>query len=207
MSRSSLNLVILGGPNGAGKTTISREVLDETLGVVDFVNADVIASGLSGFNPEQAAFTASRIMLARLKELASARADFAFETTLASRTFAPWIRSLAESGYKPHLVYVWLRSPRLAASRVRGRIRKGGHSIPEPVIYRRYARSASNLFNLYIPLIDAARGTTRIYDNSGSELELLATRIDAEWSIYNARVFDRLNEVVNAHEEKEPDDR
>jgi predicted ABC-type ATPase len=94
----SPSIVIIAGPNGAGKTTISRAVLAETLGIEHFVNADAIAAGLSGFSPQTAAFQAGRIMLARLRELAAARESFAFESTLASRTFAPWLSACAAGG-------------------------------------------------------------------------------------------------------------
>src|SRR2546423_2715906 len=113
----SPSVIVLGGPNGAGKTTISRAVLGGVLGLAEFVNADVIAQGLSGFDPERAAFAAGRIMLARLRELAHERANFAFETTMASRTFAPWLAELRRAGYRVHLVFVFLRTPELAIRR------------------------------------------------------------------------------------------
>jgi predicted ABC-type ATPase len=98
------SVVIIGGPNGAGKTTISKAVI-ATLGLpMEFVNADVIAQGLAGSNPERAAVAAGRIMLARLRELADARESFAFETTLASRSFVPWLSTLRGSGYRVHLI-------------------------------------------------------------------------------------------------------
>src|SRR5689334_23144253 len=93
------SVFVLGGPHGAGKTTASRTVLAETLGVMTFVNADVIAGGLAGFDPDSAAVEASRIMLQRLHALAEQRADFAFETTLAARSYAGWLRDLRSSGY------------------------------------------------------------------------------------------------------------
>ncbi|MBY0263551.1 MAG: zeta toxin family protein, partial [Phycisphaerales bacterium] len=114
-------MMLIGGPNGAGKTTISRKAIAETVGVPEFVNADAIAIGLSGFNPDLAAMAAGRVMLGRLRELAAERRDFAFESTLASRSFAPWLKSLVESGYQFHLTFVWLRSPELAVRRVRKR--------------------------------------------------------------------------------------
>jgi predicted ABC-type ATPase len=93
-------VVVIAGPNGAGKTTIAPRLLRDALAVSEFVNADPIATGLSAFRPESVAMAAGRVMLARLKALATAREDFAFETTLASRSFAPWLRSLRASGYR-----------------------------------------------------------------------------------------------------------
>ncbi len=155
-------VVLIGGPNGAGKTTISRAVIAESLYLTEFVNADFIAQGLSGFDPQRVAFQAGRLMLTRLHELAAQRASFSFESTLASRTFAPWIRELIECGYDFHLVYCWLRSADIAVRRVRARVKKGGHHVPEETIRRRYARSAANFWHLYKPLAQ----TWRLYDNS-----------------------------------------
>lgn len=163
-------IIILAGPNGAGKTTISREVLANTLGITEFVNADVIASGLSGFDPERVAFAAGRIMLARLHELADSNTSFAFESTLASRTFAPWLKRQMTRGYEVHIVYSWLHSPELAVRRVRARIQRGGHSVPPDVVRRRYSQSISNFWNLYRPL--ALRWL--VLDNSGESLEWIA---------------------------------
>lgn len=197
-------VVVIGGPNGAGKTTISRAVLAETLGITEFVNADTIAAGLSAFEPERAALAAGRVMLARLRDLAAARADFAFETTLASRTFAPWLAGLAADGYEVHILYVWLRTPGLAVRRVRARVREGGHGIPEEVVRRRYTRSASNLFRLYLPLAS----TWRLYDNSGRALRLIAAGPTPDGPrdtlIHDARAFARLQETARADDQAPP---
>jgi predicted ABC-type ATPase len=146
------HVVLLAGPNGAGKSTAAPALLRDTLGTTEFVNADSIAQGLSGFDPEQAAIAAGRVMLARLRELARRREDFAFETTLASRSFAPWLEELATQGYAVHLVYLWLPSPALAVERVAQRVRLGGHSVPVETIQRRYAAGLRNFFSLYRPL-------------------------------------------------------
>jgi predicted ABC-type ATPase len=124
------SVVILAGPNGAGKSTVAPALLHGALAVNEFVNADVIASGLSAFDPESAAIAAGRVMLSRIRELASQRVNFAFETTLASRSFAPWLRQLATSGYAVHLVYLWLPSADFAVERVAERVRAGGHNVP-----------------------------------------------------------------------------
>lgn len=163
-SRSPV-VVVLGGPNGAGKSTVAPEVLGAHLGIASFVNADVIARGLSGFAPQAADLAAGRIMLARLRELASAREDFAFETTLASRTFGPWLRYLRAGGYEMHLYYVWLRSSDLAVERVRRRFESGGHSVPEADVRRRYVRSAANFFQIYKPIAKS----WQVSDNSDTQ--------------------------------------
>jgi predicted ABC-type ATPase len=169
------SIVVIGGPNGAGQTTISKAVLADTLGIRHFVNADTIAQGLCGFAPERASFAAGRLMLRRLHELAEARESFAFESTLASRTFAPWLRQQSAHGYSISLVYVCLRSAALAVRRVRHRVRLGGHDVPAETVHRRFVRSAHNLFHLYLPL---AHSWT-IYDNSSSGPARLVARRSA----------------------------
>jgi predicted ABC-type ATPase len=162
MAAARPNVVVIAGPNGAGKSTIAPDVLRGAMSVVEFVNADWIAQGLSAFDPEGAAMAAGRIMLARLKELAEQQVSFAFETTLASRSFAPWIAKLRQSGYAFHLVYVWVPSPDVAVGRVALRVGEGGHNVPEDVVRRRYAGGLRNFFELYQPIAD----TWRCYDST-----------------------------------------
>ena len=135
------NLVILAGPNGAGKSTSAPFVIDELMALGAFVNADVIARGLSAFDVGGVGFQAGRIMLERLEELAAQRADFAFETTLASRTFAPFIRRLRAHGYHVQLVHVWVNSADLCIERVRNRVISGGHFVEDEIVRRRYDNS------------------------------------------------------------------
>lgn len=149
------DLVVIAGPNGAGKSTAAPWLLRDCLGIKDYVNADVIASGLSGFRPESVAAEAGRIMLQRLRSLADAGRDFAFETTLASRSFAAWIVGLKrDRGYRFFLVFLSLPDPELAVRRVAIRVKLGGHSIPEDVILRRHGRGIANLRRLYAPIAD-----------------------------------------------------
>src|SRR5205823_5999398 len=128
-SSTSPQVVVVGGPNGAGKTTCAAALLPEDLQIRQFVNADTIAAGLSAFAPDTVAVQAGRLMLSRIAELAQQRHDFAFETTLASRSFAPFLRRIQREGYLVHVIYVWLRSPELAIERVRDRVRRGGHHV------------------------------------------------------------------------------
>jgi predicted ABC-type ATPase len=128
MAEQSPTVIVIAGPNGAGKSTSAPVLLPKTLEVLEFVNADTIASGLSAFRSESVAVEAGRIMLRRLAELAGERANFAFETTLASRSFAPWIAGLRQTGYLFHLVFLWLPTPDLAIKRVLARVRQGGHN-------------------------------------------------------------------------------
>ena len=170
MTKRRPHVVVLAGPNGAGKSTAAPTLLRGRLGVTEFVNADTIARGLSAFSPEHAAIEAGRIMLARLRQLASQRRDFAFETTLASRTFAPRLVEWTQEGYAFHLVYLWLPNADFALARIRARVRLGGHDVPEETVRRRYRRGVVNFFALYQPLAT----TWRFYDNSGDHPRLVA---------------------------------
>ncbi len=154
--------MVLAGPNGAGKSTAGPALLRDTLGLMEFVNADTIARGLSAFAPERAALAAGKLLLRRVRDLAARRSDFAFETTLASRTFAPWLARLKQDGYRVHLIFLWLPSPKMALRRVADRVRQGGHDVPEEVVRRRYFSGRRNFFVLYRPLADG----WRVYDNS-----------------------------------------
>jgi predicted ABC-type ATPase len=162
MSDPAPNVVVLAGPNGAGQSTAASRVLRDVAGIAEFVNADVIARGLSAFEPERAALAAGRIMLARLRELARQRVGFAFETTLASRTFAPWLAELIRLGYQFHLVFLWLPSADMAVARVAARVQEGGHNVPEETIRRRYETGLVNFFKLYQPMAT----TWKLCDNS-----------------------------------------
>lgn len=164
-------MLILAGPNGAGKSTLAPFLLRDELRIDHFVNADEIARGLSAFAPDSEAMAAGRLMLQRLNELKSQRATFAFETTLASRSFAPWVAALKESGYSARLVFLYLNTADLALARVAQRVRQGGHTVPEPTIRRRYVRGLRNLRDLYIPLMDE----WTVYNVSTGCLEAIAT--------------------------------
>jgi predicted ABC-type ATPase len=158
-------------------------LLQGALAVNEFVNADVIARGLSAFDPESAAIAAGRVMLARIRELAEQRVSFAFETTLASRSFAPWLQDLRASGYTVHLFFLWLSSPDLAVQRVTYRVRSGGHDVPADTIRRRYRAGIRNLFSLYQPVVTS----WAVYNCSGPRSQLVAEGLES----VPLKVYDR----------------
>src|SRR2546421_789027 len=174
MSDTNPQIIVIVGPNGAGKTSLAPFLLQDRYGEFPFVNADAIASGLSAFEPESVAIEAGRLMLNRLHDLSERRESFAFESTLAARSYAPWLTRLREQGYEVHLLFVWLRSVDLAIERVAERVRRGGHNIPSEELRRRYRRGIINLFELYMPVVDA----WAIYDNSDrDQASLVATGV------------------------------
>ena len=137
-------LYIIAGCNGAGKTTASYTILPDMLRCNEFVNADEIARGLSPFNPESMAIEAGRLMLRRMNDLLNEGADFAFETTLSTRTYSKFIDRAHAQGYFVSLLYFWLPTPKQAVERVAKRVSEGGHNIPASVVCRRYATSQHN---------------------------------------------------------------
>ena len=156
------NLYIIAGCNGAGKTTASYSILPTILDCKEFINADEIAKGLSPFQPETVSFEAGRIMLNRIEELLNKEVDFAFETTLATKSFAQTVQKAQSKGYTVTLLFFWLNSIDLAKQRVALRVSEGGHNIPLEVIERRYQRGINNLFDLYLPICD----NVMAFDNS-----------------------------------------
>ena len=143
------NLYIIAGCNGAGKTTASFTILPEIIFCKEFVNADEIAKGLSPFQPERVAFEAGRIMLNRINELLNGVESFAFETTLATKSYKNKIKQAKEKGFTVTLLFFWLQNVDLAKERVRIRVTEGGHNIETNVIERRYVNGIKNLFNIY----------------------------------------------------------
>ena len=168
-------VVVIGGPNGAGKTTTAPYLLQGPLRVTEFVNADPIAQGLSFLQPQSMAVAAGRVMLQRLNTLAEAREDFAFETTLSARSFAPWLRRLRASGYRAHLAFLSLPNPEIAIARVAQRVEQGGHGVPEAVIRRRFVSGLRNFFEIYRSVVD----TWQLFDNAGSQPRLVASQDSA----------------------------
>ncbi|MDH4462121.1 MAG: zeta toxin family protein [Spirosomataceae bacterium] len=168
----SKNLYIIAGCNGAGKTTASYSILPTILNCKEFVNADEIAKGLSPFQPENVSFEAGRIMLHRIEELLYKNVDFAFETTLATKSFAQTVKKAQEKNYTVTLLFFWLNSIELAKHRVALRVSEGGHSIPTEVIERRYQRGIKNLFELYLPLCD----NVMVFDNSDKSPTLICNK-------------------------------
>lgn len=182
------NIYIISGCNGAGKTTASYTVLPEILGCKEFVNADNIAAGISPFNPEKVAIAAGRIMLERINELMEEGADFAFETTLSTRSYQSLIRSTQTIGYTVTLLYFWLESPDLAIHRVRKRVSMGGHHIPDEVVVRRYHRGLSNLLNIYLPLCDR----WLLLDNMDLTPEIIAQKDEFGEVVLNDEIWSRI---------------
>lgn len=169
---------VIAGPNGAGKTTFATEFLPKVIDCPQFLNADLIAAGLSPLAPETQNVRAGRILLERFRELSAEKVDFGFETTLSGRTYWRLLSMLRKSGYRVLAFFLWLPSAELAVARVANRVKQGGHNVPEPDIRRRFVSGLSNFTGRYQSLFD-------------------------EWWIYNAAVFPPHVIVRNSGESEE----
>jgi predicted ABC-type ATPase len=161
--------IIIAGPNGAGKTTFAREYLPEDAGVIHFVNADLLAAGLSPLRPESAVLAAGRWFLMELDRLAKARLDFAFESTLSGLTYLGRLKRWKVAGYRIEIIYLRLASPQLALRRIAARVKQGGHDVPRADVLRRFDRGWKNFMTAYRLQADA----WTVYDNSGDSPKLL----------------------------------
>jgi predicted ABC-type ATPase len=182
------NLHVVAGPNGAGKSTFARLFLPEYADCREFVNADLIAAGLSPFNPESLAIQAGRLMLERIEALAEARVDFGFETTLAGKSWLPLLLRLRERGYRLHLFFLWVPGPELALNRIEERVRAGGHSVPEVVVRRGLTRGLRNFFQIYAPIFDA----WAVFDSSRKTPEMLALSVADLRLVFDRELFARI---------------
>lgn len=181
-------LYVIAGCNGAGKTTASYTILPEILDCDEFVNADEIAKGLSPFRPEKAGIQAGRLMLQRIKSLIENGQDFAFETTLATRSYKNLVADAQADGYFVTLIFFYLNSQDLAVKRVETRVKEGGHDIPEKVIRRRYENGLNNFFNLFRSLVD----DWMLIENSGDPYKLIAQKTKQDEKIYIGQIWKEL---------------
>ncbi len=184
----SPNVYIVAGPNGAGKTTFAKRFLANYAECRIFINADLIAAGISPLDPEAAAIRAGRLMLEEIHLQASRGSDFGFEATLSGHTQLRLIEGLKKRGYKIHILFLWVPAVELSQARVKVRILQGGHSVPEPVIARRFERSIRNFLQSYRFAADA----WILFDNSGGRPQIIAQYKAGKTRIIHRRLYDRL---------------
>jgi len=180
------NLYVIAGPNGAGKTTFAHKFLPQYVECLEFVNADLIAGGLSPFDPERAATQAGRLMLEQIHSFGNRGLDFGFETTLSGKTYVKLLKDLKKKGYLIHLFFLWISNVKLALERIELRVRNGGHHIPEAIVLRRFDRSLPNFFRFYQPLADS----WAIFDNSEDVPKMIAFEESGKLEILDPDLFD-----------------
>ena len=186
-------IYVIGGPNGAGKTTFARAFLPSAR-VVEFLNADLLAAGLSPLQPSTMAVRSARLLLERWRELLALKQDFAFESTLSGRTYATMLRDAQAAGYEVRLCYLWLPSVSMSLRRVRQRVFKGGHDVPDADLRRRFLPSLRNFFTLYLPLANEA-----LLFNAASQPPLMIARWQNQKShLINPELYDYIQKQIKA---------
>ncbi len=187
-------LYVIAGPNGAGKTTFAGEFLPKFADCREFINADLIAAGLSPFSPSSVVVAAGRILLHRMNELSRYRHTFALETTLSGRSYLSFFQRLKKTGYRIELFYLWIPNADFAVRRVKDRVKQGGHSVPEADVRRRFNRGLRNLFFDYLHLLDVVS----VFDNSKEKPALIANYKEGDFEIIDEVLFQEIRRNAEA---------
>ena len=180
------NVYIIAGPNGSGKTTFAKKFLPDYVKCQNFVNADLIAQGLSPFSPQQVAIKAGKLVLSQIHGFIMAEVDFAFESTLAGKLYVNLFKELKAKGYKIHLFFLWIPGVSLAIARIKDRVAEGGHHVPHKDVRRRFTRSICNFFKLYRPLLDS----WMLFDNAGSVPKVIAKTRNGQVTVIDQELFE-----------------
>jgi predicted ABC-type ATPase len=182
-------IYIIAGPNGVGKTTFANKYLPDEAKQLEFVNADLIARGLSPYDPDGVAMEAGRIALGRIRQLIADKIGFTWETTMSGRSAASWLREAKAAGFTLKCYFIWVREVEITLTRVRQRVVEGGHNIPEEVSRRRFFKTIENFFEIYRPLVD----TWKLLENDLAEPRLITIEKGGR---FVARDRKRLNEIL-----------
>ena len=182
------NVYIIAGPNGSGKTTFANEFLPEYAKCPNFVNADLIAKGLSPFYPRAAAIKAGRLVLEQIRSLAEKNADFAFETTLSGKSYVRLLATLKNKGYAINLFFLWIPNAEFALGRIKDRVASGGHDVPAVDVKRRFNRGIYNFFKYYKPLSD----TWLLFNNSDATPRLIAQEKDGKTDVIDKEMYEKI---------------
>jgi len=186
------NVYIIAGPNGSGKTTFAREFLPNYAKCPNFVNADLIAQGLSPFSPGQVAIKSGKLVLEQIKEYSKNSIDFGFETTMSGVTYLKYFKFLKEKGYKISIFFLWIPSSQLAIVRVKDRVAQGGHNVPVEDIKRRFERSVVRFFKEYRSFADK----WILFDNADKIPKIIARKQNAHIEVINKNLFDKILKKV-----------
>lgn len=186
------NVYIIAGPNGSGKTTFAKKFLPDYAKCQNFVNADLIAQGLSPFSPRVAAMKAGKLVLEQIHTLAKKNVDFAFETTLAGKSYVHFFKDLKTKNYSIHLFFLWIPDAELALARIRDRVADGGHDVPATDVRRRFYRGLFNLFKFYMPLLNS----WILFNNSNATPSIIAWARDDNLVIIDKDLFEKISKVA-----------
>ena len=193
--KKNKNVYIIAGPNGSGKTTFASKFLPHYAMCSNFVNADLIAQGLSPFSPGSAAIKAGKLVLSQIHEFAKIGVDFSFESTLAGKRYVNLFRELKTKGYNLHLFFLWVPNTQLAIARIKERVAEGGHHVPSEDVKRRLSRSIDNFFKLYMPLLDK----WMLFNNSGLKPSLVAKKDNCEIDVVDKELLEKILHKAGAN--------
>ena len=186
------NVYISAGPNGSGKTTFAKKFLPDYAKCPNFVNADLIAQGLSPFSPRAAALKAGRLVLEQIRNLAEKNVDFAFETTLAGKSYLPFLKELKKECYSINIFFLWIPNPELALRRIKDRVTSGGHDVPAVDVTRRFHRGLYNFLKLYKPLAD----TWLLFNNEDVTHRLISKERNGKSEIIDKDSFEKIIKIT-----------
>jgi len=186
------NVYVVAGPNGSGKTTFAREFLPNYAMCPNFVNADLIAQGLSPFDPKAAAIRAGKLVVNRIREFSESGTDFGFETTLSGRTHIRMFKRLKAKGYSVHLFFLWVPGVELSLLRIKNRVSEGGHDVLSNDVKRRFPRTIMNFFTTYKQFVD----TWMLFDTSGEKPVLAARSVNEGATVEDAAVYNKITESL-----------
>jgi predicted ABC-type ATPase len=186
------NVYIIAGANGSGKTTFAKKFLPDYAKCQNFVNADLIAQGLSPFSPRAAAIKAGKLVLEQIRNLAGKNVDFAFETTLSGKSYIAFLRELREKGYSINIFFLWVPNAELALSRIKDRVAAGGHNVPAVDVRRRFHRGLYNFLTYYKQLSD----TWLLFNNADAVPQLIAREKNGKTEVINKDLFEKILKVV-----------
>ncbi|MFH1823661.1 MAG: zeta toxin family protein [Candidatus Firestonebacteria bacterium] len=182
------NIYIIAGSNGSGKTTFAKKFLPDYAKCLNFINADLIAQGLSPFSPRIAAMKAGRLVLEQISNFTDRNLDFAFETTLSGKSYVNLFKRLRKRGYSLHIFFLWIPTPELAIGRIKDRVVEGGHNVSAEDVRRRFYRGIHNFLRLYSPLLNS----WMLFDNSGTMPNLVAKESNNRLVIINEDLYNRI---------------
>ncbi|MEK6646778.1 MAG: zeta toxin family protein [Candidatus Firestonebacteria bacterium] len=185
------NVYIIAGPNGVGKTTFAKKFLPNYAKCFYFVNADLIAQGLSPFSPRLAAIKAGKLVLEQLHDLADKHSDFAFETTLSGKAYIHFLKELKKNGYRLQLFFLWLPTINLALARIKDRVAEGGHNVATKDVRRRFYRGIYNFFKLYRPLLDS----WMLFNNANATPSLIAEEKNGKLLVIDKHLFNKIIQI------------
>lgn len=181
-------IYVIAGPNGVGKTTFADRYLPDEAKQVEFVNADLIARGLSPYDPDVVAMDAGRIAIGRIRQLVADKIGFTWETTMSGRSAAGWLREAKAAGFTVKCYFLWVKDVDITMARIRFRVGEGGHNIPEEVSRRRFYKTLQNLFQVYRPLFDS----WKLYENDLGRPRLLAAQKHERLALRDRAGFEKL---------------